>query len=184
MGMVVGGALVAGGMALGGMSAQDDDVATFKTINAQEIHLTDRRGQKTFLTLRSSELGGHMILYDTQGREMMVFGVTRLPDPKPTNEEPLSPQPAPEPVFAGVADVRASDGTLLLRQGGALSGGDLTIHNRLGRDAVSIAAHESGNGLITVYDLGGQPVAEINGTTQGGLFQTKDRRGNVLGHLP
>lgn len=183
-GMAVGGVLVAGGIMLGGMAAQSTGDATFSTLKAQRIEIVDRRGRSTYLTLRASDLGGHVSMFDNLGKEVMTFGVTELPKPAPGPEEqPAETADAP-PVFAGVADIRASDGTLLIRQSGTIFGGVIGARSRNGRDAVSIGVHETGNGLIVVHDLGGAPVSQILGTPQGGVYLSVDRRGNVLGRMP
>lgn len=184
VGMAVGGALVAGGIMLGGMAAQDTGDATFATLKAQQIEIVDRRGRSTYLTLRASDLGGHVSLFDKTGKEVMTFGVTELPRPEPGPEEqPADTADAP-PVYAGVSDIRASDGTLLIRQSGTIFGGVIGVRTRNGRDAVSAGVHETGNGLIVVHDLGGAPVTQILGTPQGGVYISVDRRGNILGRMP
>ncbi len=180
MGMVVGGALIAGGMMLGGMSKQSGGEATFSKISAQEIVLTDERGRQALVSLTATEFGGMISVLDIYGDEVVTMGVTRLIPPD-GNEDPQSEDEHP---MTGVFDINNSDGELLFRTIGNSYGGRMLINNNRGRNVVTMASSQSLNGIMAAHDLGGKPVAIIVGTAQGGVFQSQDRRENVLGRMP
>ena len=187
-GMTVGGGLVLGGLALGGQAPALSDEASFKTITTQEIRLTDRLGRDTYISLGSSDLGGHIKLYSAEGVEVMTLGVAELPKPIVSDEAPPEEQSEagmePKPIFAGTIDLRSSEGELLMRHGGTRAGGEITVRNIKGRQVVRLAARSTLDGRFQVLDAGGVPVAEIIGTTQGGLYMSLDRRGKILARLP
>lgn len=179
-GMIVGGALIAGGMMLGGMSRQSGGEATFSKISAQEIVLTDERGRQALVSLHASEFGGMISLLDQYGNEVITMGATRLIPPD-GNENPQSGDVHP---MTGVFDITNSDGELLFRTMGDSYGGRMVINNSSGRNVITMASSQSLNGIMAVHDLGGKPVAIVIGTAQGGIFQSQDRRENVLGRMP
>lgn len=181
LGMVVGGTLMGGGMLLGGMSTGTGGDASFNKITAQEITLTDYKGRQEFITLKSTEIGGVISVLDRDGNDVMTFGVTRLVAPT-GNDQPDAT--SDEVKWTGVFDIRTSDNVLLVRNAGNTFGGYIGVNNSQGRNAATMGVQKSLNGVIAANDLGGKTVAIMAGTTQGGIFQSQDRRSNILGRMP
>ncbi|RMH24640.1 MAG: hypothetical protein D6693_09810 [Planctomycetota bacterium] len=186
-GMAVGGGLVLAGLVLGGQAPALSEDASFNTITAQEIRLTDRLGRETYLTLGSSELGGHVALMNAAGAEVMVLGVSELQNPIIDEEAAAAPSEETEeqtPIYAGTIDLLTDSGTLLMRHGGTRAGGEITVRNILGRRVGRLAARATLDGRFQLLDQGGESVAEIVASTQGGLYLSMDRRGRILARLP
>lgn len=180
LGMAVGGVLMGGGMLLGGMAQEGGGDAQFGKLRAQEITLTDYLGREEFMKLRATDSGGMISVFDRNGKEVIAMGVTRLVAPSGNAQD----EAIENVKFTGVIDIKTSDNVLLMRHGGNTFGGFSIVKNAQGRDVVSIANRESGDGVIAVHDVGGAPVAVIIGTPQGGVFQSQDRRQNMLGRIP
>lgn len=180
IGMAVGGVLMGSGIMLGGMAQQSGGDAQFGKLRAEEITLTDYLGRQEFMTLKATETGGLISVLDRHGNEVIAMGVTRLIAPTGNTQNE-----APETIkFSGAIDFKSSDNTVLLRQGGNKFGGYSSVKNAQGREVVTTAAREEGDGVVGAHDRGGSIVAVMIGTPQGGVFQSQDRRGNVLGRIP
>lgn len=180
IGMTVGGVLMGGGMLLGGMAQPGGGDAQFGTLRAEEIILTDYRGRQEFLKLRATDSGGMLSILDRNGKEVIAMGVTRQVAPTGNTQD----QALENIKFTGIMDIKTSDNTLLMRSGGNAFGGFTLVKNAQGRDVVTIAAREEGDGVLGAHDRGGAIVGFIIGTPQGAQFQSQDRRQNAIWGAP
>ncbi len=180
LGMTVGGILMGGGMLLGGMTQQSGGDAQFGKLRAEEITLTDYLGRKEFMKFRATEMGGLITVLDRNGKEVLAMGVARQTAPTGNSQNEIIENVK----YTGVMDVKTSDNVLLMRQGGNQYGGFSSIKNAQGRDVVTITSREDGNGIVGAHDRGGTVVGIMIGLPEGGVFQSQDRRGNVLGRIP
>lgn len=180
LGMITGGGLLGAGLLLGGMNQPEGGDASFNKITAQEISIADYRGRQEYMNFRSTPTGGLITVFDRDGKQVMALGVSRLVPPTGNTQD----EPTEELAFTGVIDIQSSDGVVLVRNAANAYGGMVQVNNVQGRNTSAMAVRDTGDGIIAAADRGGKPVALIFGTPQGGLFQSQDRRDNVLGRIP
>lgn len=180
LGMITGGGLLGAGLLLGGMNQPGGGDASFNKITAQEISIADYRGRQEYMNFKSTPTGGLITIFDRDGKQVLAMGVTRLAPPTGNTQD----QPPEEHSFTGIIDIQSSEGAVLVRNAGNTYGGVVQVNNVQGRNTSTMGVRDTGDGIIAAADRGGKPVALIFGTPQGGLFQSQDRRDNVLGRIP